>query len=152
MNARDDEWHDETDCTLVGGPSDGNVLPMKRGWSEYIVTNNYLAMGANLGDSIQELNRKVAAGEIRSEGDVERHFDEQREIDEQDGVKLPHGGHKYCRGGDGATFNYIGRVSLEEAHRWSRRKLIPPQRIYEDKAMWERQYGPLIDGDGSTNE
>ena len=117
MNARDDEWHDETDCTLVGGPSDGNVLPMKRGWSEYIVTNNYLAMGANLGDSIQELNRKVAAGEIRSEGDVERHFDEQREIDEQDGVKLPHGGHKYCRGGDGATFNYIGRVSLEEAHR-----------------------------------
>lgn len=151
MNPRDDEWHDEADCKLVGGPCDGNLLPMKRGWSEYVITNNHLAMGENLGNSIQELNRKAAAGDIRSEDDIEKHLDEQRERDEQDGVKLPPGGHRYRRGEDGTTFNYVGPISLEEAHRWSRRNLIPPQRIYSDKAMWERQYGHAIDGDESTN-
>ena len=147
MNARNDEWHNETNCKLIGGPWDGNVLPMKRGWSECVITNTHLATGENLENSLQELNRKAVAGEILSEGDIEKHFDEQRERDEQDGVKLPPRGHKYCRGEDGTTFHYVGPISLEESRRWSRRNLIPPQRNYDDKAMWERQYGHAIDGD-----
>lgn len=152
MNAFDDEWHKETECRMVGGPCDGDVRPMKRGWSEYVVKNDHRAMGENLGDSIRQLMRKEAVGEIRSEEDLEEHFDEQRERDEQDGVKFPPGGHKYRRGENGPTFMYVGPVSVEEAHRWSMKNVIPHPSKYANKAMWERSYAKFIDGDDSEGE
>ena len=152
MNARDDEWHEERDCKMVGGPCDGDVRAMKRGWSDYVLMNQHLEMGANLGRSLHELRRKAAAGEILSEEDVNEHFDDQRKKDEEDGTKLPLGGHLYRRGEDRTTFHYVGPISPKEARNWSGRNVIPPPCIYEDRAMWERQFGDIIDKDQSANE
>ena len=125
---------------------------MKHGWSDFVILNQHLAMGENLGDSMRELKRKVAEGEIRCEKDIEQHFDAQRERDKREGVNLSPGGHRYRREEDGTTFIYVGPVSLEDARDWSNKNVIPHQRIFTDKAMWERSFGKYIDGNDSEAE